>query len=122
MNGNLITKPFTMKNEIWETVASIKQQRLEGRLKFTLLIECPKALMKFYLTWISLTIPAGRFKIVARIGSHAYKLNLPVALKIHPAFHVALLAPRDNRRLRTFKIVYPHHCPCGSSGRRVFRS
>ena len=35
----------------------------------------------------------GRFKIIAKIGSHAYKLALPPSMKVHPVFHVSLLEP-----------------------------
>jgi hypothetical protein len=33
----------------------------------------------------------GPYKIVDRVGSHAYKLDLPDSLRIHPVFHVSLL-------------------------------
>ena len=35
----------------------------------------------------------GRFKILAKISSHAYKLELPASMKVHPVFHVSLLEP-----------------------------
>lgn len=37
----------------------------------------------------------GPFKIIQRIGTHAYKLQLPKTMKIHPVFHVSLLTPKD---------------------------
>ena len=35
----------------------------------------------------------GRFKIIGKIGTHAYKLALPPSMKVHPVFHVSLLEP-----------------------------
>jgi hypothetical protein len=38
----------------------------------------------------------GRFKILAKVGSYAYKLDLPRTMKVHPVFHVSLLEPAAN--------------------------
>jgi hypothetical protein len=35
----------------------------------------------------------GRFKILERISSHAYRLELPATMHCHPVFHVSLLEP-----------------------------
>lgn len=35
----------------------------------------------------------GPYEIVKRIGTHAYKLNLPTHLKVHDVFHISLLKP-----------------------------
>lgn len=35
----------------------------------------------------------GPFTITERIGTQAYRLNIPKTMKIHPVFHVVLLEP-----------------------------
>jgi transposase InsO family protein len=35
----------------------------------------------------------GRFRILEKVSSHAYKLDLPTSMRIHPVFHVSLLEP-----------------------------
>ena len=35
----------------------------------------------------------GKFKIIKKVSSHTYKLELPVTMKIHPVFHISLLEP-----------------------------
>ncbi|KAH8145396.1 uncharacterized protein LAJ45_10679 [Morchella importuna] len=41
----------------------------------------------------------GKFKILERIGSHAYRLELPASMKSHPVFHVSLLEPARTQPL-----------------------
>ena len=41
----------------------------------------------------------GRFKIIKKISSHAYKLDLPASMKCHPVFHVSLLEPAASNPL-----------------------
>ncbi|HLO99762.1 MAG TPA: reverse transcriptase domain-containing protein [Fimbriimonas sp.] len=35
----------------------------------------------------------GKFRISEKISAHAYKLELPPSMKVHPVFHVSLLEP-----------------------------
>ena len=35
----------------------------------------------------------GRFKILRKISTHAYELDLPTSMKSHPVYHVSLLEP-----------------------------
>ncbi|CEP07157.1 hypothetical protein [Parasitella parasitica] len=37
----------------------------------------------------------GPFKIIRKLNSHVYKLDLPPSLKIHPTFHIAKLTPKS---------------------------
>ncbi|KAG1612063.1 hypothetical protein G6F46_008780 [Rhizopus delemar] len=49
------------------------------------------------------------FKIFNKVGSHAYKLELPDSMKIHPVFHVNLLTPKKLFHLPdiTVRVVPP---------------
>src|SRR5690606_27026020 len=43
----------------------------------------------------------GKFKVLERIGTHAYKLELPPSMKrLHPVFHISLLEPASNDPLQ----------------------
>jgi len=35
----------------------------------------------------------GKFRILQKVSSYAYKLDLPASMKVHPVFHVSLLEP-----------------------------
>jgi len=35
----------------------------------------------------------GKFQIIQKVSSHAYKLDLPTLMKIHSVFHISLLEP-----------------------------
>ena len=41
----------------------------------------------------------GQFKIIKKISSHAYKLDLPASMKCHPVLHVSLLEPAASNPL-----------------------
>ena len=48
----------------------------------------------------------GPFKIIAKIGSNAYKLDLPPLMRIHNTFHISLLEPHENNKF-PFQIQEP---------------
>jgi len=45
----------------------------------------------------------GPFKILARIGSNAYKLDLPDTMKIHNTIHISLLEPYEDKKFPSQK-------------------
>ncbi|HEX8609391.1 MAG TPA: reverse transcriptase domain-containing protein [Pedobacter sp.] len=42
----------------------------------------------------------GKYEILERVGTHAYKLKLPPSMEIHPVFHVSLLEPANSNPLK----------------------
>jgi hypothetical protein len=53
---------------------------------------CPKVVIKYF----------GPYKIVAKIGAAAYKLELPENCQVHPVFHVSQLKPYTTDYTPTF--------------------
>ena len=49
----------------------------------------------------------GRLKIIKKISSYAYKLDLPTSMKCHPVFHVSRLEPAANNPLAAPKQPAP---------------
>jgi len=45
----------------------------------------------------------GPFKILAKIGSSAYKLHLPDTMKIHNTIHISLLEPYNDNKLPSLR-------------------
>ena len=59
-------------DEVWLLRRNIKTTRHSSKLDFKRL---------------------GRFRVIKKISSHAYKLELPASMEVHPVFHVSLLEP-----------------------------
>ena len=60
---------FSIGTKVWLSSKNIKTQRPSSKLDYNKL---------------------GPFKIISKIGKGAYKLELPITMKIHPVFHVSL--------------------------------
>ena len=69
---------YILVNEVWLLRRQIRITCLSSKLDFKSL---------------------GRFKIIQKISSHAYKLDLPASMKCHPVFHVSLLEPASSNPL-----------------------
>jgi hypothetical protein len=51
----------------------------------------------------------GPFKIIKKLNSHVYKLELPTSMKVHPTFHISKLTPKTVKGLTDIenRIVEP---------------
>lgn len=72
-NRKVIQGPkLNIGDKVWLSSRNIKSQRPTPKLDYKRL---------------------GPFKIISKIGSRSYKLELPSTMRIHPIFHVNLLEP-----------------------------
>jgi hypothetical protein len=63
---------FSVGDKVWLSAANIKTQRPSKKLDWKRI---------------------GPYSVTERIGTQAYRLQLPQSMKIHPVFHVSLLEP-----------------------------
>ena len=73
---------FQIGDEVWLLRRQIQTTRPSSKLDFKRL---------------------GRFKILDKISSHAYKLNLLTSMKCHPVFHISFLKPTATNPLKLRK-------------------
>ena len=77
---NVIPGPtYNIGDKVWPSSKNIKTQRPTYKLDHKRL---------------------GPFKIIAKIGSRSYKLELPSTMRIHPVFHVNLLEPYKEDKIQ----------------------
>ena len=50
------------------------------------------------------------FRVIKRVGSHAYKLNIPTKWTIHPVINIAILKPVPSQK-DFFERPTPNHPP-----------
>ena len=73
VNNNRMSPPvFELDSSVWLLRKNIRTNRPSDKLDYKRL---------------------GPFKIVKKVSTHAYKLDLPPTMRIHPVFHVSLLEP-----------------------------
>ena len=68
----LLAPVYDIGDEVWLLRRHIQTSRPSSKLDFKRL---------------------GRFKILRKISTHAYELDLPASMKSHPVYHVSLLEP-----------------------------
>ena len=70
---------FKVNDKVWLFSKNIKTQRPTGKLGYKRL---------------------GTFKIISLVGTRACKLELPRTMRIHPVFHVNLLEPFQEDKIK----------------------
>ena len=68
---------YQIGDEVWLDARNIRTQRASKKLD-----------------WKNLS----PYRVAKKISSHAYRLELPDSIKIHPVFHVSLLQPAAPRQ------------------------
>jgi len=116
MIGHLIKGKQTKRGEMTQLLESLKNEMVAAQLRqkeYHDLHRKPDPNLRsgdmvWLLSWnIKTTRPSkkldykkiGPFKILAKIGTSAYKLALPPSMAIHNTFHISLLEPYQDNRL-----------------------